>query len=175
MQGESSNSTILYGLHPGTKYNVTIFATNMNIITSVKGKSDETFTEAWTKIGPPNQPPVPKILSRNDQTITIEVPEGSSENGPLNFYYVVVVLAGTIAPTGSDILYDGFNKAEREGTGYYITGKFDVADYPQYKKFVVGDGRLIGGYYNAPLNMSYFGVPRVRLSFCIKLSAKYNN
>lgn len=161
VQGESSNTTVLYGLHPGTKYNITIFATNINSFSNVKANSDQAFTEAWTQIGPPNQPPPPKILSRDDQTMTIEVPEGSSENGPLSYYYIVVVQAGTIPPTDSDFLYDNYHKADREGTGYYISGKFDVADYPRYKKFVVGDGRMIGGYYNAPLNMTYLGTPRV--------------
>ncbi|KAJ8664878.1 hypothetical protein QAD02_006540 [Eretmocerus hayati] len=144
--GESSNSTTLQSLHPGTQYNITMYASNN------EGSSDIAYAIEWTRIGPPNQPNVPKILSKSDRTVTIEVPQGSSENGPLSYYHVVVVQAGTVAPTSSDVAYESFDKAMREGLGYYLAGKFDVSDYGMFKKFVVGDGRLIGGYHNVPLD-----------------------
>lgn len=164
---ESSNSTVIYGLHPGTKYNVTIFATNINDFSFTEAKSDKASTEGWTRIGSPNPSQPPKILTRNDRTITIEIPEGSSENGPLSYYYVVVAQAKTIAPTWSDILYENSIKAEREEeetyrSSYYIAAKFSAVDYRRYQRFVVGDGRMIGGYFNAPLNISHLGIPRVK-------------
>ncbi|XP_014211593.1 putative tyrosine-protein kinase Wsck [Copidosoma floridanum] len=146
VQGEFSNVTTLYGLHPGTKYNITIFATN------TQGSSDVSYTIDWTRLGPPSKPSMPKIVSMSEKTITIEVPEGHSENGPLSFYHVVVVQAGTIPPMGHDVMYENYIKSSREGYGYYITGRFDDSDFGLYKNFVVGDERIIGGYYNAPLN-----------------------
>ncbi|XP_058795351.1 putative inactive tyrosine-protein kinase Wsck [Phymastichus coffea] len=145
VQGESANSTTILGLHPGTKYNITIFATN------TQGSSDEAYTIDWTRIGPPNKPNPPKIITKGENTITIEIPPGTSENGPITYYHVIVVQSGTVPPTGSDVVYDNYDRASKEGLGYYITGKFDISDYAHYKRFVVGDGRMIGGYYNAPL------------------------
>jgi hypothetical protein len=153
--GEMSNTTSLYGLHPGTKYNITIFVSN------AQGSSNKAYTIDWTRIGPPCKPQTPKILQKNNSTILIEIPPGNSENGPLTYYHVVVIQSGTIPPIGNDIVYENYDRSNREGLGYYITGKFDVSDYPQYKLFEVGDGRVIGGYYNAPLDKQ-FGEPQVR-------------
>lgn len=163
VQGESSNVTTLYGLHPGTKYNVTIFATN------TQGSSEESYTIDWTRLGPPNKPDVPKVIEMTDKTVTIEIPEGSSENGPLSYYHVVVVQAGTIPPMAHEVVFENYDKSNKDGLEYYLTARFDVADYPQYKKFVVGDGRMIGGYYNAPLN-NQNGQPGVRIKFFVLLS-----
>ncbi|XP_003425579.1 putative tyrosine-protein kinase Wsck isoform X2 [Nasonia vitripennis] len=146
VQGEFSNKTTILGLHPGTKYNISIFASN------AQGSSDPAYTIDYTQIGPPNKPSAPKILDTSEKTITIEIPQGSSENGPLSYYYVVVVQPGTVPPTGSNITYENVDRAAREGLGYYFTGKFEVSNYAEYKRFEVGDGRMIGGYYNAPLN-----------------------
>lgn len=157
VQGEFANATTIYGLHPGTKYNISILAAN------AQGTSDEAYTIDWTRIGPPNKPSPPRVLDKSDRTITIEVPPGSSENGPLTYYHVVVVQTGTIPPTSSDVAYESYERSNREGLGYYITGKFDISDYPQYKRFEVGDGRMIGGYYNAPLDIKQNGQPQVRM------------
>ncbi|KAF7396504.1 hypothetical protein HZH66_007366 [Vespula vulgaris] len=145
VQGATSNSTILRGLQPGTKYNVSISASNS------QGISKPAYATEWTSIGPPDKPDTPEILNKNKTTTTVMLSEGSSENGPVSAYQVVVVQPGTIPPVGSDVMYLNYEKSFQEGLGYYITAEFDASDFHNYKKFVVGDGRLIGGYYNAPL------------------------
>ncbi|KAL7299942.1 hypothetical protein TKK_0007261 [Trichogramma kaykai] len=154
VQGESANITTLYGLHAGTEYNITIVAFNS------QGFSEEAYTVDWTHIGPPEKPPKPKIIDKTEKTITIEVPEGRSENGPLTFYHIVVVLPGVVPPKSNDIAYENYDAASRSGLGYYVTGKFDTSDYGRNKIFEVGNGKLIGGYYNAPLDMKN-GQPQI--------------
>ena len=157
VQGEYANSTTFYGLHPGTKYNITITVSN------AQGSSDEAYAIDWTRIGPPDKPESPKIITKNDRTVTIEISPGSSGNGPLSYYHVVVVQSGIVPPTGSNIVYGTFEISNRDGLGYYITAKFDVSDYARYRRFEVGDGSMIGGYYNAPLDKR-IGPPQVKIS-----------
>lgn len=145
VQGATSNSTILKGLQPGTKYNISISASN------TQGIGKPAYAIGWTSIGPPDKPATPEILSKNNTTVTVLLSEGSSENGPISAYQVVVIEPGTIPPIGSDVMYSNYEKSYQEGLGYYITAEFDASDFHNYKKFVVGDGKLIGGYYNAPL------------------------
>lgn len=145
VQGGSANTTILRGLQPGTKYNISIVAVN------TIGSGTETHVSDWTFIGPPNKPETPTIVSKTDATLTVELSEGSSESGPLSHYQVVVVRAGTIPPTDSSLAYPHYDESTKDGLGYYVTGQFDKGDYQKYKRFTVGDGKLIGGYYNAPL------------------------
>ncbi|XP_014604475.1 PREDICTED: putative tyrosine-protein kinase Wsck [Polistes canadensis] len=147
VQGGTSNNTILRGLQPGTKYNISISASNS------QGISKPAYATEWTSIGPPDKPITPKILNIDKTTITVMLSEGSSENGPVSAYQVVVVQPGIISPVGSDVMYFNYEKSFQEGLGYYITAEFDASDFHNYKKFVVGDGRLIGGYYNAPLKI----------------------
>ncbi|XP_014474407.1 PREDICTED: putative tyrosine-protein kinase Wsck [Dinoponera quadriceps] len=145
VQGGASNNTILRGLQPGTKYNISVTASN------VQGLSDATYTVAWTAIGPPDKPAVPEIIEHGSSTITIVLTEGHSEYGPISAYQVVVVQAGAISPVGSDVEYLSYNNALQQGQNYYVTAQFDPSDFHMYKRFTVGDGKLIGGYYNAPL------------------------
>lgn len=143
VQGGASNGTTLIGLHPGTKYNVTVTALN------TAAESDPASILAWTSIGPPDKPEAPQTIEKTTDTVTVVLPKGRSENGPVSSYQVVVVERYIIPPT--DLLYENYDRAKKESIGYYVTGEFDAADYQKYEKFVVGDGKSIGGYYNAPL------------------------
>jgi len=49
IQGGASNMTILRGLQPGSKYNISITASN------TQGHSDPAYITAWTLIGPPDK------------------------------------------------------------------------------------------------------------------------
>lgn len=145
IQGGASNSTILRGLQPGTKYNLSITASN------AQGPSDPAYTVAWTAIGPPDKPVAPKVLERGDGTVTVALTEGHSEYGPISAYQVVVVQAGAIPPVGPDIEYLNYDGASKRGLNYYVTAQLDPSEFHRYRRFTVGDGKLIGGYYNAPL------------------------
>lgn len=145
IQGGASNSTVLRGLQPGTKYNISITARN------AQGLSEPAYAVAWTAIGPPDKPATPKVTARGDSTVTVTLTEGHSEYGPISAYQVVVVQAGTIPPVGPDVEYLNYEDALRQGVGYYAAAQFDPSDFHRYKKFTVGDGNRIGGYYNVPL------------------------
>ncbi|KAG7208338.1 hypothetical protein KM043_014574 [Ampulex compressa] len=162
VQGGASNTTILRGLQPGTKYNITLTATN------TQGTSDPIHGFEWTLIGPPNKPAVPKILDHGYNTIIVKLPEGSSECGPISAYQVLVVQPGTIPPTGENISYPNFDSSVQQGLGYYVTGEFAASDFNHFSKFTVGNGKLIGGYYNTPLEHQSI-MPRVGLAVVSRL------
>ncbi|KYN16207.1 Putative tyrosine-protein kinase Wsck [Trachymyrmex cornetzi] len=76
IQGGSSNMTILRGLQPGTKYHISITASN------ILGSSEPANTTGWTLIGPPDKPAMPKILEHG-KDMTVMLTEGHSEYGPI--------------------------------------------------------------------------------------------
>ncbi|KZC09944.1 PREDICTED: putative tyrosine-protein kinase Wsck [Dufourea novaeangliae] len=156
VQGGSSNNTILQGLQPGTKYNVSIVATN------TQGNSEPAYISGWTLIAPPNKPNIPKVIEQTSTTITVLLSEGSSEYGPVNAYQVFVVQPSIIPPSGPSVTYYNYEKSMELGLGYYITGEFESSEFYKFKKFTVGDGKMIGGYYNAPLNSQM--TPRIGLA-----------
>ncbi|KAL6254582.1 hypothetical protein P5V15_014634 [Pogonomyrmex californicus] len=145
IQGGSSNMTTLRGLQPGSKYNISITASNM------LGASDPAYVVGWTSIGPPDKPAMPEVVERDDSTITVMLTEGHSEYGPISAYQVVVAQTGTIPPVGPHVEYLNYNDASQQGLNYYVTAQFDPSNFYKYKRFTVGDGKMIGGYYNAPL------------------------
>ncbi|KAF7989711.1 hypothetical protein HCN44_008385 [Aphidius gifuensis] len=150
VQGGSSENTVLTNLQPGTKYNISITATNE------KGESDPANITAWTLIGPPDIPQTPKIIDRTDTTITVELQKGINQNGPLTSYQIVVVYPGTIPPINHSFSYVNYNIAKRDYLPYYITAEIPAEDFDKYnKKFIVGDGEKIGNYYNAPLKKPF--------------------
>ncbi|KYN03009.1 PREDICTED: putative tyrosine-protein kinase Wsck [Cyphomyrmex costatus] len=144
IQGGSSNMTILRGLQPGTKYHISITASN------TQESSESANVTGWTLIGPPDKPAVPKILERGNNTITVMFTEGHSEYGPISAYQVLVVQADAIPPPAEDE-YLNYKSALEQGLSYYIAAQFDPLDFHSYRKFVVGDGKIIGGYHNVPL------------------------
>ncbi|XP_043282006.1 putative tyrosine-protein kinase Wsck [Venturia canescens] len=145
VQGGSSNSTTLISLHPGSKYNVSITAWNSN------GESDPASVLGWTLIGAPEKPEKPKIIEESGKTMTIQLFKGRSENGPVTAYQIIIVERFLIPPKDDKFVYTNYNRAVEESLGYYVTGQFDAVDFPRYEKFVIGDGKPIGGFYNAPL------------------------
>ena len=155
VEGGSSKSIVLSGLQSGTKYKISVTAKND------KGTSHPAFATAWTLIGPPNKPETPILLRVMYTRVSIILKEGSSENGPITSYQVVVVQPGAIPPTGPNIAYPNYDQSRKDNLGYYVTAEFDAFDFPNYKLFVVGNRKNIGGYYNAPLENSV--VPQMGL------------
>ncbi|XP_003485255.1 ephrin type-A receptor 3-like [Bombus impatiens] len=160
IQGGASNSTILQGLQPGTKYNVSITAAN------TQTDSEPTYILGWTLIGPPNKPIMPKVIEQTSTTITVLLSEGSSEYGPVSTYQVFVCQPGTIPPSGPNVTYYNYETSIQQSLGYYITGEFESSEFYKYTKFIVGDGKMIGAYYNAPLNTQV--MPQIGLTVVSK-------
>ncbi|XP_017876911.1 putative tyrosine-protein kinase Wsck [Ceratina calcarata] len=146
IQGGTSNSTMLQGLQPGTKYNISIVATN------VQADSEPIHILGWTLIGPPEKPMIPKVVEQTSTTVTVTLSEGHSEFGPVSAYQVFVVQSGIIPLMGPNVAYYNYKESVEQGLGYYITGEFESSEFHKYKKFVVGSGNMIGSYYNAPLD-----------------------
>ncbi|XP_076619312.1 putative inactive tyrosine-protein kinase Wsck [Colletes latitarsis] len=146
VQGGTINNITLRDLQPGTKYNISIIATN------TQGNSEPAYISGWTLIAPPNKPIMPKVIEQTSTTITVLLSEGNSEYGPVSSYQVFVVQSGVIPPSSPNIMYYNYEKSKQEGLAYYITGEFESSEFYKYKRFTVGDGKMIGRYYNAPLN-----------------------
>ncbi|XP_008543704.1 putative inactive tyrosine-protein kinase Wsck [Microplitis demolitor] len=149
IQGESSDSTTLTSLQPGTKYNISITAVNAD------GESQPNYLTDWTLISSPEKPDRPKIIKRDDNQIFIELTEGRSQYGPLSSYQIIVVHPGTIPPEQTDIIYPNYQKAIQDGIPFYVTGEFEAGEFDKYQQFVIGNGKKIGSYYNAPLEKPF--------------------
>lgn len=160
IQGGASNSTILQGLQPGTKYNVSIIATNTH------ADSEPIYVSGWTLIGPPNKPIMPKVIEQTHTTVTVLLLSGSSEYGPVSAYQIFVSQSGIIPPSGPNISYYNYETSMQQDLGYYITGEFESSEFYKYMKFIVGDGKMIGAYYNAPLNTQI--MPQIGLTVISK-------
>ncbi|XP_063992258.1 putative inactive tyrosine-protein kinase Wsck [Diachasmimorpha longicaudata] len=156
VQGGSSDETILTGLHPGSVYNISMTALN------IEDESDPISILEETSLGPPNSPETPKVLERTASTITLELRKGSSENGPLTAYQVLVVYPGTLPPVSPNESFPSYSQAIKDNIPYYITAEFEASDFANNQKFVVGDGRKMNSYYNAPLEKP-FDTPQIGL------------
>ena len=156
VQGQASNNTNLQGLQPGTKYNISILATN------TQADSQPAYVSGWTLIAPPDKPTTPKVIRQTGTTVTVLLSEGRSEYGPVSAYQVFVVQPGIIPPSGPDVAYYNYEKSIQQGLKYYITGEFESSEFYKYKQFAVGDGKMIGGYHNAPLSAQT--IPQIGLA-----------
>lgn len=149
IQGGASNTTVLDDLEPGTKYNISVIATN------TYGDSQPAYSDNWTYIGPAEEPAPPKILKVWYNTIEVALEPGQSESGPVSSYQIVVVDPRLLTPPrNQDQSYPTYQKAKEENLGYYVTAAFDAKDFESYRIFIVGQGQNVGGYYNAPLTTS---------------------
>lgn len=156
VQGQDSNGTNLQGLQPGTKYNISVTAAN------TEADSEAAYISGWTLIAPPDKPTIPRVIEQTGATVTVLLPEGKSEYGPVSAYQVFVAQPGIIPPSGPNIMYYNYEKSMQQGLGYYITAEFESSEFNKYRRFTVGDGKMIGGYYNAPLNTQT--IPQIGLA-----------
>ncbi|XP_055690850.1 putative inactive tyrosine-protein kinase Wsck [Lutzomyia longipalpis] len=139
------NQQELVELHPATRYNVTVTSI------AAAGVGGMAWILGETRVGVPSlAPPEPKILARDERTITIEINPIENGNGPINFYRVVVVFAnyGLIQNFDLALLKD-YRGSREDGTQYYVTAELDLKNMSRI--FRVGDGENYRGFYNAPL------------------------
>lgn len=137
--------TQLLNLHPGTLYAIKI--TSM----SDYGSGGFAIYEAQTEIGLPEpEPEEPTIVEHKDNTIKIKIEPAINDNGPITYYRVIVhfVENGVLQDFNSSLLFD-YREAQEKGLTFYIAA--DLPPENTTRTFVVGDGGMYQGFYNAPL------------------------
>lgn len=136
----------LVNLNPGTTYNISVQS-----VSDLHGDGGVSSIIADTEIGIPDpQPPEPKIVRREGQTLTIEIPPLTNNNGPITAVQVIVVFVDSeLSQTFDETLLTNYNHAQEDGTSYYIAAEINAEN--RTRDFTIGDGRNYGGYFNAPL------------------------
>lgn len=136
----------LVNLIPGTTYNVTVQS-----VSDEHGEGGASSIVTDTQIGIPDpEPPQPKIVQRNGQTMTIEIPPLTNNNGPISAVQVIVVFVDSeLSQTFDKNLLKNFDRAQEDGTSYYIAA--ELSHENRTHQFTIGDGKNYNGYTNAPL------------------------
>lgn len=142
----TSQQSELPNLHPGSKYNITVAATNY------KEEGVSVATTAETLIGTPEPaPPDVEFKERHGDEMLVRIPEAQNINGPISMYRVVVSIElyqqGIIIENLGNHSY-----AEEQGLPYYIAAELDPEDIKN--DFIIGNRRTYNGYYNAPLPLT---------------------
>ncbi|GFQ78774.1 tyrosine-protein kinase Wsck, partial [Trichonephila clavata] len=73
----TSVHTDLIGLHPGTIYNISIWAVTSD------GHTDPSTKTVLTEVGDPDEPLPVEILEKNRKTMLVNLPIGYSDKGPI--------------------------------------------------------------------------------------------
>lgn len=138
----------LVNLNPGTTYNITVQSMSDDY-----GEGGTSSIFADTLIGIPDpEPSQPKIIKRDGQTITIEIPLLTNNNGPISAVQVIVVFVDSeLSQTFDEELLKDFKQAQEDGTSYYIAAELPSEN--RTRQFTIGDGKLYGGYLNAQLTI----------------------
>lgn len=132
----------LYNVQSGTKYLVEVAAA------SATGLGYRRSREMWTKVGKPETPASPQLLSRTPTTMTVQLQSVTPTNGPVTAYQVVVV-DGTVSVELQPELLEDYSAATEKALPFYITAQFSPDNF--ITTFTVGDRKQYGKYYNAPL------------------------
>lgn len=111
----------LVNLYPGTKYNISI------ISDSLGGEGGLAFVVAETEIGMPDvEPEQPKILSRNNTMMVIEIKPAVNNNGPINFYRIIIQFIDTgLTQNIDENLLTNYQKSQDDGLSYYIAAELE--------------------------------------------------
>ncbi|XP_038066662.1 phosphatidylinositol phosphatase PTPRQ-like [Patiria miniata] len=130
-------------LEPGTKYEFRVAAENQLFIGSA------TVLEAYTK-PPSDLPAPPQPISyqgdATDTTVTIGVTTAVSSDDFIESYVVHVKKTRSSSVTRRDVLIPSHFE---DSPNDYIAAELPKGGVPD--KFVVGDTKMYGGYFNAPL------------------------
>ncbi|XP_053628406.1 tyrosine-protein kinase receptor Tie-1 isoform X2 [Cherax quadricarinatus] len=133
----------LHGVQPGTKYLVEVKAA------SAAGLGYPQSREMWTKVGKPETPASPELISRTSSTMTVQLQSVPPTNGPITAYQIVVIDETVTVEFQPELLED-YHGAMEKGLPFYITAQFPSENF--VTTFTVGDRQLYGNYYNAPLS-----------------------
>lgn len=143
---ESPTKAEFSALHPFTNYNISITS-----YSDKYGEGGVGSVTANTLIGIPSPvPPSPKTIKRDGQTLEIEIPPLTNDNGPVSSVHIVVwIVDSELSQTFDSALLTNYTQAQEDGTNYYIAAEIEYRN--QQMRFVVGDGKRYGDFINAPL------------------------
>lgn len=149
----------IFGLKPGTKYNVKVYAK-----TSKGYGSPSPDILIITKVKAPVEPapPISYPSEVTSNTITVQLKPAPQENGKIDSYDIIIeILEGDNANkverrTRKQIVQlpakiNDYETAIKNNENFYITANLDGNKLQSSAKFVVGDGGMYGGYRNQPL------------------------
>lgn len=141
----NSVSFELSNLTPGTRYNISVSTV------SEKGTGGTVWLGAQTEIGIPDpEPEEPVILRRLDSTIQIEIPKATNNNGPINYYRVVVhYVNDDLVQQIDESFLDTFQRSKERGVPYYVAAELEMKS--ESLLFTVGDGRYYRTFFNPPI------------------------
>uniref|UniRef100_A0A182XPG9 Tyrosine-protein kinase Wsck n=1 Tax=Anopheles quadriannulatus TaxID=34691 RepID=A0A182XPG9_ANOQN len=136
----------LSNLQPGTDYNITV------VSVSARGAGGRASIAGSTEIGHPDpEPEEPIILRRFESTILIQIPRAVNDNGPVNYYRVVVHYVNSELIQQIDESQLGtFQQSKENKVPYYIAAELEMRD-DESLQFTVGDGREYRSYFNPPI------------------------
>lgn len=142
----------LVGLHPGTKYNISILSASRDEESDGGMVIGAAFIVKWTDVGVPDQePPEPKVLSVKKTSQIIKLAPVINNNGPITKYQLVVIFVSEygLVQTFDENLLRSYNDSHEDGTQFYIAAELDLGNGA--RNVEVGDGNTYNGYFNAPL------------------------
>ncbi|XP_022097251.1 proto-oncogene tyrosine-protein kinase ROS-like isoform X2 [Acanthaster planci] len=158
---EAQQSPFLQGnLSPGTKYEFRVLARNGMF----KGTSDyalEVYTKPVTDLPAPPRPTLDQGET-TDTTVTISLVAPESEEY-IESHVIHVKRLAVLSVNKREVLVPG--RYEDPASGY-ITARFLKHNLPEM--FVVGDSKMYGGYWNAPLQRD--AVYNIRLGTVSKVN-----
>ncbi|KAG1651548.1 Angiopoietin-1 receptor [Nymphon striatum] len=129
----TANQAELISLHPGTLYNITVWTVHDDV---AKNPVSGTF---WTKIGVPDKPLSPEIIKKSSETMEITLQAA------------VVVVNDPFMVAFHPERLTNYSDANEKGIPYYIAA--ELSTVAAKNEFVIGDGKMYGGYLNAPLKV----------------------
>lgn len=132
-------------LHPGTTYNFTIISDSLG---GMGGSRSNVFS---TEIGQPDpEPEQPKVISQTETTRVIEIKPATNRNGPINWYWVIVIFVDFgLVQNFDERLLKRYKQSQEDGSNYYIAAQIELGQ--DSRRFTVGDSRLYNGYENPAL------------------------
>jgi len=139
---ESADSARLNDLLPGSQYKVEVAAV------SAEGAGPTTSRLLWTEVGEPEAAATPEVLpgSRPGQ-LRVRLQEVAARGGPVTAYQVIVLDASLHRSFVPD-QFVNYNKAKELGLQYWVAAQLRPN---QLGEFLVGNGRLYGGFWNHEL------------------------
>ncbi|XP_023931632.1 receptor-type tyrosine-protein phosphatase T isoform X4 [Lingula anatina] len=148
------NSAVVDNLSPGTKYRCSV-----NASTS-KGFGPAISIDVWTYPKQPVAPSVPQIIKEEttDTTISVNLQPALDDVG---LYRLVVERLPkksnrrrrsiTVEELNTKVSLPDYFEAMKHNMSHYLAAEFPARELRRPRRFVVGNGKKYGGYYNAPL------------------------